>query len=420
MSVKSRSSSIDDDIFTSSQSGDDIDNEEKGMELEEEEEEREIDLIPSDEIQSVPSSAISEDRSVFTSDVASTMETLRNACEHLDQTDLAQRAFNKVTQLCKSRFNAKSRLSASGAADHLAMLFNKWKGDATMVVQAATAVSQFVSGETDNKMAMGVLHVCEDVVQALEAMRYNHPVVQVLCRLISDLCNSILKGLPKKYFTRKPLARKGSATFQPLARIEEEGEDFLFSDNRHVFGQAGACELLTGILHDLSARDGPLTEENIQTSIQACETIATLAANQENCVAFGEAGIAKAVINILADRFPASRSIAALWVMIILCADTKSGNKERFTGRHACKQIVDFLYDIERAEKDYREGPLFPKLVDHLGWAMLNLIIGCPVNEKAIQSISYARQAIRAVLDLDGIKPGYKQKLMQAYKKVYP
>lgn len=383
-------------------------------------------LVPEDNTprddESVASN-LSDEGSMFTSEVAETMVLLREACQDIENPTLAMRSFESLRIMCKGRFNAKERLAASGAAEHIAMLFIHWKDDPVLILIACSAMSQFISGETENKMALGMLQICENLMIALETQRNDLLVVKACCQLTTDLCNCILKGLLRKYVKgrKAPLGVPlQSPSFLPPPPLPESADDdFLFSDNRERFGQAGACELLTSILIALTSAEDAVDEDMVAVTVIVCQTIATLAANPENSRLFGAAGIARPIVGMLMDRFPTNRSIAALWVIVILCADKATGNKERFGKQHAPKVIVDFLYDLERCEKDYANEPL-DKLIEQLGWALLNVCVGCEENESMLgKGVSYAKTAVRTVLDMDTVKEECKSKLRSVDKMLF-
>lgn len=365
------------------------------------------------------STVLTEDRSVFTGEVAVAMDLLREACNKPNEREMARNAFEQIRIICKKRFYSKIRLASSGASEHLAQLFCRWRNDADILVVACAGLCQFVNGETDNKMALGVMSVCEELVAALRDFSGDMNVVRSCCELMVDLCNNVLKGILKKYVKGKSPTPMGPPSSQkkPLL-INVEEEDFLFSDNRMRFKDAGVCKLLIDILNGIVSSED-LSDEAISTTIVILQTMTSLSCSLSVCKQFGLDGLMPVLLKLLKDRFPLSRSSAALYLIVHLCADASTGNKLRLAELSAPKVFIDFYHDILHIERDYVADPHFVVLAEMLSWAWLNCIMGCDLAIQVSVHVSYCRDVIDNILLLESIPSKQKQKLKLIEKRLF-
>ncbi|RYH31855.1 hypothetical protein EON65_01725 [archaeon] len=365
------------------------------------------------------STVLTEDRSVFTGEVASAMDLLREACNRPEEREIARSAFEQIRIICKKRFYSKTRLASSGAPEHLAQLFCRWRRDSDVLVVACGGMCQFVNGETDNKMALGVLNVCEELTMAIRDFSDDMKVIRSCCELMVDLCNNVLKGVLKKYVKGKsptPLGYSGSPKKSPPVTVDDE--DFLFSDNRSRFKEAGICELLTSILKSIVDSED-LSDEAIHTTIVLLQTMTSLSCSLLICKQFGQDGLLPILLKLIKDRFPLSRSSCALYLIVHLCADQSAGNKLLLAELNAPKVFIDFFHDICHIEKDYVTDPHFLVLVEQLSWAWLNCLMGCDLAVQVSVNVSYCSDVVDNTLLLESIPTKQKQKLRLVEKRLF-
>jgi hypothetical protein len=351
--------------------------------------------------------------SAFTSDVAETMNALRGACADPPDNKLAQLSLEAVKIMCKERFQAKHRLGSSGASEHLIFIFRRYRSDRDLAVLGCEAISEYMIGETENKIMMGAVGLVEEIVPTMELFPKDKKVLRLVIKLAIDCCHSKLSGLLQKYTKPKPgKPNKPPAPPGPYP-------DYYDIDNRARLGEVGFCQYITKILHSYAKAHHEFEDkENLLITI--CHAIAAIATNDKNSTILGQSGICKCLTTLLGNKkLTFELHTAMLWAIITLCTDPNNGNQHQFGEEGICKIIVDHLHEVQRTPTHFAKDPFFKKYMEYLAWCLMNLIRYCPENMKNIRNITYAQVVIDNILSIDVIPRSAKVKLNQVYIDTY-
>jgi hypothetical protein len=356
--------------------------------------------------------------SVFTSDVAETMNALRAACQDLPNEKTARISLEAIKIMCRERFRAKVRLGASGASEHLIHIFRKYRNDSELLALACESISEYMINETENKIMMGSVGLPEEILPAMKL----HPKdlhIQSLCLLLAiNCCHSKVTGLLQKYTKNKP---GGKSSKPPTPRSSYP--DYYDIDNRSKLGELGMCKRIVKILkpftkqHQHPGTDISDPEKLVDT---CCRAIAALAENDRNSSLFGKYGVCELLTVLLNHKkLPIDRYIHPLWALITLCADPSNSNQIKFGKAGICKCLVEQIHEIQRTPTYFSRNPHFNKYMEYLAWSFLNLIRHCPENMKHIKHITYAQVVLDNVSSIDVVPRSAKVKLTQVYIEVF-
>jgi hypothetical protein len=212
----------------------------------------------------------------------------------------------------------------------------------------------------------------------------------------------------------------------------EHPQDEEVWDNRLELCNVGACEMLVSMLHNLitpkhshtmsAGEHYPLEHhrtgsvltsifEDEEVAVVACQAIASLAANSACARRFAKDGqLGKCLASLLTYFKYWNLMSASAWVVITLCADPKSGNKERLGVAGVGESLCEGLQELcdRYAEVGHING--FHKLVENYVWALLNLLIANQHNQFTLKSQD--KDALfEQLLDARWVKQGIKEKV---------
>jgi hypothetical protein len=211
-------------------------------------------------------------------------------------------------------------------------------------------------------------------------------------------------------------------------------------DNRLDLCAVGACETLTALLHnrvvvapspaehhphlqDLhfpSAHTAstllPSIFEDEDVVSAACYAVASLAANPVCCRRFARDNhLAKCLSALLVHFKHWNLMTASAWAVVNLCADPKSGNKERLGSARAVENLSRGLAELAHHYAEYSAVAGFDRLLEYYVWALLNLVIACVHNKDTLRA-QEREPLFEQLLDSRWPKPGVKQKVRQIMK----
>lgn len=241
---------------------------------------------------------------------------------------------------------------------------------------------------------------------------------------------------------------------------QQKAPPLVYIDNKNAYGQAGMCASLTDVLNYMVLSNGAeimiveaevaleaseggrrrrgMSEVSAAPSVcdsivsgesrtgsasgvsksgggpaahlivLVCNTIAFLAGNSENSKRFQEAGVDIPLLGILNLTGEANKvlsvsrglnptGVGALWAIINLCADNTTGNKEKF-GPPACRLILSNIVHYDTKQSKLAHSPLFHKLMEHLYWALINLVHFSPKNLSAVQAYPNCREILQSAV----------------------
>lgn len=203
-------------------------------------------------------------------------------------------------------------------------------------------------------------------------------------------------------------------------------------DNRLELCRVGVCEALTALLHGLVKMPHSATTpqlsftgrtlqaifEDEDVAVAACNAIASLAANSTCARVFAKDGqLSRSLCTLLLHAEHWHLVTAATWAMLNLCADSRSGNRERMGQAHAVEHLCKILADLTLRHADLEHIAGFDRLLEYSLWALLNTLIATPSNQSRVRVLE--REGLfEQLFHSPWVKPSAKDKLRQIIKLV--
>lgn len=159
-----------------------------------------------------------------------------------------------------------------------------------------------------------------------------------------------------------------------------------FECNAKRFGEEGLCLYITHLLVDKSATSA--------SSLQSARSSVVVNHNGTLSTPRGQAVGPRTEAHFL-------KTNALLWAMILLCADSSIGNKQRFGQAGATFLLIDRLHEVMRNVDVYRKDTDSRRYVEYLSWALLNLVMDCPLNCELVKQITYADVVLDHLLTME-------------------
>lgn len=237
-------------------------------------------------------------------------------------------------------------------------------------------------------------------------------------------------ALPLSSISEKKFeARSESKRERSDAKKFEIPEQGAVWDNRLELCKVGACEALARLLQYLvkvphnqsmllsraASTLLPSIFEDEDVVVAACGAIASLAAEPSCAKLFAKDGqISRSLSTLLLhmDRWPLVT--ASMWAMINLCADSRSGNRERL-GPYAIEHLCKLLTDLTARHEELAHIEGFHRLVEYTVWALLNMLIATPANQTRVRALD-KEELVEELSNCAWAKAGVKDKLRQIVK----
>lgn len=159
-----------------------------------------------------------------------------------------------------------------------------------------------------------------------------------------------------------------------------------FECNAKRFGEEGLCLYVTHLLVDKSATSA--------ASVQSARSSVVVNQNGTLSTPRGQAVGPRTAAHFL-------KTNGLLWAMIVLCADSSIGNKQRFGQAGATFLLIDRLHEVMRNVDVYRKDTDSRRYVEYLSWALLNLVMDCPLNCELVKQITYADVVLDHLLTME-------------------
>lgn len=236
---------------------------------------------------------------------------------------------------------------------------------------------------------------------------------------------------------------RGSPQDKEGAKPDDCTQNEAVWDNRLDLCAAGACEAVVALLSNLvvvaltpTEHRGSLQDHRTSSSafsasslaglpsifededvvVAACQAVASLAANPVCCRRFAKDGRLARCLSTLLLHFKHWHLMgAAAWAMVVLCADSKAGNKERFGAARAADNLSRGLIELCTNHADYGQVPGFHRLLELYVWALLNLVIANAHNKETLRATERV-PLLEQLLSAPWPKPGVKEKVRQILK----
>jgi len=225
---------------------------------------------------------------------------------------------------------------------------------------------------------------------------------------------------------------RGSSFHRAESKKVHIAEQDAIWDNRLELCRVGVCEALTTLLHGLvkmphsatmpqlsfTGRTLQAIFEDEDVAVAACNAIASLAANSTCARVFAKDGqISRSLCTLLLHAEHWQLVTASTWAMLNLCADSRSGNRERMGQAHAVEHLCKILADLTVRHADLEHIAGFDRLLEYSLWALLNTLINTPSNQSRVRVLE-REELFEQLFHSPWVKPSAKDKLRQIVKLV--
>ncbi len=340
--------------------------------------------------------------------------------------------FQNVQFVGNQKYQNKRILRETGSVIQLLVLSRQYMRDVCLVVEGCKALSVMCVNENDNKRMLGCAGLCQDVVDCMNLHFEHLEVIEHCLKLVIDLCNSTVLSRPVV------IGKSVKQSFVNVPSTIDNCGEFDTCNNRLTFKKVGICKAVCDLLFAATERfksgisgvetggAAGETEEKKEPEPPSaslicllCKVIYTLCEHNLLSQSFGEAKVCAQLMALLRLNAHFDIVIAASYSLVVLCSDTKTGNKQRCNSIDIIPVILKNLSEYTENIEKYMNKPDFQVLLDRCFWTLLNLTQNCPPNVRQMQDSKRTREVLDVAMGSFEVGESSKARARTLYKRVY-